>query len=82
MIIIYIIIGCAISSLLIKIIKALDRPNNSNNIQNNNTNQSNASFTIKDGMNLYFGKVVGKLILTIGLIALLLLPIILSFLLT
>ena len=78
MIIIYIIIGCAIASLIIKIIKAIDKPNNSNI----NGNANNTSFTIKDGMNLYFGKVVGKLILTIGLIAILLLPIILSFLLT
>lgn len=78
MIIIYIIIGCAITSLIIKIIKAIDRPNN-NNID---SSTNNTSFTIKDGMNLYFGKVVGKLILTIGLITLLLLPIILSFLLT
>lgn len=78
MIIIYIIIGCAIASLIIKIIKAIDRPNN-NNID---SNANNTSFTIKDGMNLYFGKVIGKLILTIGLIAILLLPIILSFLLT
>lgn len=78
MIIIYIIIGCTIASLIIKIIKAIDRSNN-NNID---SSTNNTSFTIKDGMNLYFGKVVGKLILTIGLITLLLLPIILSFLLT
>ena len=78
MIIIYIIIGCAIASLIIKIIKVIDKPNN-NNID---SNTNNTSFTIKDGMNLYFGKIIGKLILTIGLIAILLLPIILSFLLT
>ena len=77
MIIIYIIIGCAIASIIIKIIKAIEKPNNSNIDSSTN----NTSFTIKDGMNLYFGKVVGKLILIIGLITILLLPIILTFLL-
>lgn len=78
MIIIYIIIGCALASLIIKIIKAIERPktNNQNDTENNNT-----SISIKDGMNLYFGKVAGKIIiLIIGIIIILILPLITAFL--
>ncbi len=75
MTVIYIIIGCALASLIIKIIKAIDKPNNNTN-QNNNS-----SFTVKDGINLYFGKVAGKIIiLIIALVIILLLPLIASFL--
>lgn len=76
MIIIYIIIGCALASIIIKIIKAIDKPNN-----NTNQNNNNSSLSIKDGMNLYFGKVIGKIIIIIiALIIILLLPLIASFL--
>lgn len=78
MIIIYIIIGCALASLIIKIIKAIERPKTNN--QNSTTNNNN-SISIKDGMNLYLGKVVGKIIiLTIGIIIILLLPLLTTFL--
>ena len=65
MTVIYIIIGCALASLIIKIIKAIDKPNNNTN-QNNNS-----SFTVKDG------KII---ILIIALVIILLLPLIASFL--
>lgn len=78
MIIIYIIIGCALASLIIKIIKAIERSKTNN--QNSTTNNNN-SISIKDGMNLYLGKVVGKIIiLTIGIIIILLLPLLTTFL--
>ena len=78
MTVIYIIIGCSLASLIIKIIKAIDKPNNNTN---NTTQNNNSSFTVKDGMNLYFGKVAGKIIiLIIALVIILLLPLIASFL--
>ena len=43
MIIIYIIIGCAMTSIIIKIIKAIEKPNNSNIDSSTN----NTSFTYK-----------------------------------
>ena len=57
--IIYIIIGIALFSLTIKIIKKID----------NNKNENNTNLKIKDGFNFYIGKTLGKLlILIIGII--------------
>lgn len=75
MTIIYIIIGCALASILLKLVKALD-----NSTEKNKNNNNNSRITVKDGMNLYFGKIIGKLIiLGIGIIIILLMPIIISF---
>ena len=66
MTIIYVIIGLAISSIIIKVIKWLD--SNTNNQSNENINNDNNNYgrtTVKDGMNFYFGKVLGKIILII-----------------
>lgn len=77
--IIYLIIGLAVFSISYKIVKALDGGNKSesqNNDNYNNNNNSNNSITVKDGMNLYFGQVIGKLIIII--IAIILIPILIS----
>ena len=67
---IYIIIGLALFSLTIKIVKKLD--NTENKEQNTNSN-----IKIKDGINLYFGSIIGKLIvLAIGIIIAIIIPII------
>lgn len=57
----YIIFGIALSIIILRIIKASE--NNSNNNQNTTNN-----ITVKDGMNLYFGKVLGKLFIIIILL--------------
>ena len=83
--IIYLIIGLALFSISYKIVKALDGGNKSES-QNNDkytNNKNNNSITMKDGMNLYFGKVIGKLIiLGIGLLAIVLIPILISIFMT
>lgn len=76
--IIYVIIGLALASITYKIVKALDNAGNKNNYnydnnaQNNNITyqNNNSNFTIKDGMNLFLGKVLGKLIVIIIIILL------------
>ena len=72
--IIYVIIGIALFSISYKSVKSLD--NGGKNKEENNTGNA----TIKDGMNLYFGTVLGKLIiLGIGLIIIILIPFLVSF---
>lgn len=63
MTVIYIIIGLAISSIIIKVLKYLD--NNTNAKNNEESNNNYERITVKDGMNLYFGKVLGKILIII-----------------
>ena len=63
MTVIYIIIGLAISSIIIKVLKYLD--NNTNAQNNEESNNNYERITVKDGMNLYFGKVLGKILIII-----------------
>lgn len=74
--IIYLIIGLALFSISYKIVKALDGGNKSETQNNDNSNNNKNSISVKDGMNLYFGQVIGKLIIII--IAIILIPILIS----